>query len=344
MKNNFLRLAGIFSLILLVFLLAGCSEEDKTLRVGITSDIHRCEISYPGAVTAETFQKISDSFWQAVTDFNIDLGDQVSFRAGEKCHETAREDFLWVRDNFKTKSPLYFALGDHDIDDHETYKLWLEKSGLEKTYYSFDAKDVHIIVMDAVTGGNPILPKCESDPECESYRIKYEEYREISNSGDSQKVGEYLKSNNLTVEEVDNKKKEYKDLYFEREKAVKSTYDKFDWNKGQISEAQMEWIKNDIKNTKKKKILLFGHQPLFYFEFEDRIYDVPNRDKLIQVLKESGREAVVISGEVHTWHEEKIDGIQFYTMNQLKTPPNKNWAIFEWGKGGYKLEKITGEN
>jgi len=311
--------------------------QKNNLRIGIIADIHNCEADKSSnPINSLILKKFVDYVNKEKIDFNVNLGDNSSSRVGN-CSKTMKDDFDFVLDNLKTKSPMFNVIGDHDINSLESFEYYLEKTELEKSYYSFDIKDIHILVLDDVTGGDEVFEKCEKDSECSFNKGKFEEIKNILK--DKDKLEKYLKANNLKESDLINEKFKYKDLYSKREKIVKESYSPESWDKGKIGENELKWIEEELKNTDKDKILIFSHHNLFKFQPIEKLYEIDNLERLNEILRSSGKNIVSISGDSHIWHEENINGIQYYVIDKFANS-NGSWAIFEWNDDGYKLDKI----
>jgi len=311
------------------------SEKNFFTKVGIITDIHYCQAVNPNGVTKEMLDKFAKDVDEKKTDFNVNLGDNACYRVN-KCSQTGRYDFPFIYNNLKTQSSLHYVVGDHDINGKESFDRWIEITKNQKSYYSFVSGDLLVLFLDTVTGGNEVFYKCEEDEECSSAKNKYDEYRAIlKNENQLQK---YLEENQITEEELERQKIENRERYLARERIVKNSYSVENWDRGSINKEQMNWIKNEIENSDKDKVLIFSHNPLFKFS-SDKKYGIDNLEELNEILYNSKKQIVSISGEVHMWHEEKINNVQYYAVDRFINE-TYNWAVFEWNEDGYRLEKI----
>lgn len=277
MKQGFLLLSFF------LFGLSGMFEfvsEAHAIKVGVITDIAKCPTKSSGKVSEATLNKFIKDVNSKETDFNVDLGDNVSYRVAD-CSHSAVESFHWVLDRLKkTNSKIYHVLSDHDINSAETFKQWLSKTGLSRTYYSFDMADVHVVVLDTITGTGTFP------------------------------VGRDKKTMLL------------------------------EWDRGQVSTNQLNWLKDDLKKTTKGKVLIFSDHPLFVVKTSLKTYNITNREALTKILKESGKNVVSIAGEIHDWKEKKENGIQYYVVRKFHDGGTDNWAIFEWTAKGYTFKKV----
>ena len=113
-------------------------------------------------------------------------------------------------------------------------------------------------------------------------------------------------------------------------------------DRGRIDAEQLDWLKVDIEKTPSTKILLFSDHPLFPFESDRKRYDILNGDVVRSILENSPKEIVSISGEAHVWHEETLNDIHYYIIDEFRKA-NGSWAHFSWGKNGFQLEQVTHE-
>lgn len=111
------------------------SPKQKTIEFGIVADVHKDLM--PDA--NERLEKFISEALQRDVDFIIQLGDFCM--AEEK-----NRDFLDIWETFK--GPKYHVLGNHDMDRHAKQQM-LDYWGMPKTYYSYDFKGFHFVVLDA---------------------------------------------------------------------------------------------------------------------------------------------------------------------------------------------------
>lgn len=331
-KNKIIIISAVLIFVLLslaaFFHFKAENSPENNIKIGIVSDIHSCS----GFRTdLSGFVKKAN---EANTDFNVSLGDSLNFRVGP-CSSSYREDLEWLIDNLRTNAPFYFLLGDHDIDsDEETLAYWKEKTGKQKSYYSFDIGNFHIIILDTTMGGEEMRKECQFDEICGKKQAEFENYKNIQK--DMANLRKYLEENGITPDEFEARKNEKKNEYLDELESVKFTRSPGKWDKGRISENELDWLRNDLNQTKNNKVIIFSHAPLFPFANEEKEYKIINGEKLSEVLKESHKEIVSFSGDAHVWHEENIDKIQYYVIDRFSKTENPS-AIFEWDKNGYRL-------
>ncbi|MCD6149965.1 hypothetical protein J7J13_04260 [bacterium] len=317
----------------------GIAEASESVKIGVITDIHKCSAKKNNSITAELINKFNSSVNLEATDFNVDLGDNISHRVN-KCSHTAKDDLKWVVEKLNTTSPLYHVLSDHDINNRKSFSYWKKKTGTLKTYHSFDVKNVHIVILDTITGGGKIYRKCDKDAKCKKYKRKYEKYKSLLRN--DEELGEYLQQKNITEKKLSKRKKRYKKLYQKRKHKINKTRTAKNWDRGNLNNKQLKWLKNDLENTPLNKIILFSDHPLFYFQkpHKGKKYNIRNRAKLDKILYNSEKDIVSISGEAHLWHQTTINNVAYYIIDDFLSA-NGTWAIFEWNDAGFNLRKIS---
>ena len=109
--------------------------ENQKLRFGLVADVHKDLI--PDA--NQRLEKFIDKSINSELDMVIQLGDFCM--ADHK-----NKDFMNIWETFK--GPKYHVLGNHDMDRNSKEEM-LDFWGMPKTYYSYDVKGIHFIVLDA---------------------------------------------------------------------------------------------------------------------------------------------------------------------------------------------------
>ncbi|MEA2007396.1 MAG: metallophosphoesterase [Patescibacteria group bacterium] len=346
-----------FFLLVLIVVFSGCDkqvmtfeniqivqESEKTeitpsnsIKIGIITDIHKCEKRSPGKITSERLTSFVSDVDNRDIDFNVDLGDNIRYRM-DNCNNNAHEELQWVVDNLKTSAPLYHVLSDHDIDDVASFEFWKKTTNTEKTFYSFDEKNYHIIVLDTVSGDGQLDEVCENFPTCENAKKAYEEKRDLLKN--SPKLEKYLADNNTTKEALEKERVNLEKKYYEirhigKELALNDRRDK-----GSVLQPQMDWLKNDLTQTGKEKVIIFSDHPLLAYQGKRKLYKIVGLEKLTKVLNSSGKEIVAVCGETHEWHKEKIGNIQFYLIGIFSGSNIGSWAILDWDEKGPRLERV----
>lgn len=291
----------------------------EPVRIGIISDIHKCSADTINDYNEDLVKQFVKDVDERGTDFNMDMGDNASRRTGN-CSENADQDFTDVIGLLNTKAPLYHVLGDHDIEDAQSLETWKQVTGLPKTYYSFDVRDVHIVVLDTITGDGAIHPKCTKDKLCQELTKAYETQLV--------KDGEQSAST-----------REAKERLEERQQTIENSRDKKIRNRGSISQAQLAWLAGDLKRTKRNKVVVFSELPLFLHTRSDgKIFDIRNREALQEILRASGKTIVSISGDAHEWGESEEPNIHYYVLGSF-TVSHGEWAYLEWKENEFVFTK-----
>jgi len=305
---------------------------DYSFRASIITDIDHCPSRE--AVSEEQLQSFLSFSQEKDVDFQISLGDNASHRL-RNCSLTGDGDARYIAERLRSSGrPTHFVLGDHDIASSvASYEAWLQTIGKEKTYYSFDQKDVHVVVLDTVLGGEPLQPSCDEDAACAVLKerlnaletLSFKEYREKYQDS---LPSRFRESSSLTTK-------------LEEAEATKALTRSFGVrDQGQVSEEELTWLAQDLEESELQKVVVFSDHPLFPFTSSRKEYDIVNGKRIRTLLEESGKEVVVISGEAHLWHEETLNGIRYYIVDEFRKA-NGSWAYFRWDENGPSLEKVT---
>jgi hypothetical protein len=120
------------------------------LRIGLVTDLHYADKPAGGSrhyrLSLERLEKAVAEFDAAGVDAIVELGDLVD--AADSA-ETELAYLKAIHAKFAAaKAPRHYVLGNHCVDTL-TKAQFLGGVSQEKSYYSFDAKDHHCIVLDA---------------------------------------------------------------------------------------------------------------------------------------------------------------------------------------------------
>jgi len=107
----------------------------EQLTFGLVTDVHKDLM--PDA--DERLEKFISEAIDRNVDFIIQLGDFCMA-------EAKNSDFLKIWETYK--GPKYHVLGNHDMDRHSKAEM-LDFWEMPKTYYSYDFKGIHFIILDA---------------------------------------------------------------------------------------------------------------------------------------------------------------------------------------------------
>lgn len=305
-------------------------DQDKEVILSIITDIDHCPSRE--AMRREVLDVFLREAEDTGSDGIVSLGDNASHRLRD-CSLTADMDARFVADALRsTRIPAYFVLGDHDIkSSQESYESWLETSGRRETFYSFDIHGVHVVVLDTVLGGDPMSSSCEEKQTCASLQKKLADIKTIDFEAYREK---YPESSSVFERE----KADIKNRLDQELTAIKSTRSDEVRDKGRIAGHQIKWLEKDLAETANMRVVILSDHPLFPFTSDKKSYATDKGGEVRSILEKSQKEVVAISGEAHVWHEETINGIQYYIVNEFRQDSG-SWAIFSWGPEGHRFEK-----
>jgi len=109
--------------------------KSKNLIFGIVADVHKDLIPDANHRLEIFINKANEN----KVDFIIQMGDFCFAKSKNK-------EFLNIWEQYK--GPKYHILGNHDMDKNSKEEV-LDFWGMPKTYYSYDFRDYHFIVLDA---------------------------------------------------------------------------------------------------------------------------------------------------------------------------------------------------
>jgi len=155
LKGSSLFVAGLSSGASLA--LADTTDSKAKLSFGIVTDAHYADQNPRGARRyRESIAKMTECVTlmnDKKVDFLVELGDFKD--CGKPVVEAAALKFLSAIEEVygQFKGPRYHVLGNHDCDgvSKEQFLARVENTGIQKgsSYYSFDSKGVHFVVLDA---------------------------------------------------------------------------------------------------------------------------------------------------------------------------------------------------
>lgn len=304
---------------------------DNEFRSAIITDIDHCPTRRPASM--ENLNRFKSFASEKSVDFVISLGDNASHRLSD-CSETGDMDARFIADTLRSfGKPTHFVLGDHDIASSvDSYTAWLETSGRSQTFYSFDVKNVHVLVLDTVLGGRPMDESCSSDTQCRQLEQRLSDLKKLS-------YAQYRTMYPDSLAAKYSERASITKLLEEWKRVISQTRSYGVRDRGWISLEQLAWIKEDIETSPHHRIVVFSDHPLFPFTSERKSYDIVNGDLARKILEESGKQIVAISGEAHLWHEETLNGIRYFIVDEFKNA-NGSWAFFSWNKTGARFEKV----
>ena len=130
----------------------------------------------------------------------------------------------------------------------------------------------------------------------------------------------------------------------------------FDWSRGQISAAQIEFVATTIKPIGEEKLrLVVAHHPFWLPQQAEYRDVIQNRDQAIEVFQESGVD-IILSGHIHMAYTQILKGVIIshagttFSNRTLETHPNSFNIIkgnreqlvisfMEWEKDGFQLKE-----
>jgi 3',5'-cyclic-AMP phosphodiesterase len=109
--------------------------------------------------------------------------------------------------------------------------------------------------------------------------------------------------------------KEKNELYYTFED-VNYKYIFLDTSSDELSKAQLEWLRIEVKTT--KKLILFIHHPIIEIETPiDKLYPLKNRELIKPILIESGNIVTIFCGHYHMNDESTYKNIRQITTQSL---------------------------
>ena len=125
-------------------------DKPPVLRVGLVTDLHFGDKESAGTrFYRESLPKLAEAAAQFATDkpdFIVELGDLID---AANSPEVELRYLDTVNEKFKALSEdRHYVLGNHCVD-MLTKKEFLDNVGQKESYYSFDRKGIHFVVLDA---------------------------------------------------------------------------------------------------------------------------------------------------------------------------------------------------
>jgi predicted phosphodiesterase len=126
------------------------SEETRLTRFGLLTDLHHADKPETGTrFYRDTLPKLKEAtaqFHKSSIEFVAELGDIVDAAPSP---EVELEYLKTVEEAYRTISDdRHYVLGNHCVDTL-TKQEFLATIGREQSYYSFDRKGIHFVVLDA---------------------------------------------------------------------------------------------------------------------------------------------------------------------------------------------------
>ncbi len=117
------------------------------------------------------------------------------------------------------------------------------------------------------------------------------------------------------------------------------------WNTGYVEEkVQLQWLKSELRKSKKRRIFIFEHSPLYLDTPDEKngnyfAVDNPVRDELLKLFKKYQVEAV-ITGHYHRMNSTVFNGTSFLTSPAISfsCDPDQGltgYTVFKVYTGGF---------
>ena len=311
----------------------------STLRVGLVTDISNCsgndEVS-PQQLT----EKLTTFFAFAKerdTDFNVSLGNLVRYRSDD-CEDNAQSDLTWTVALLNEGARFHYVLGLRDIESTvESYEQWNALMDRTQNYYAFDKKGVRVIVLDTVLGGDAMSEPCEKVASCKDHLHRWDFVRTLLK--DESTLEDYLERNGTTRDALLEEREQERAIVKSERKVIKLTRSYGNRKIGRIGDAQLNWLRDELNRTGKKKILILSHHPLLPIPDGDDVDEIRDREAVAQVLRDSGKQIVAISARPDDWIDERDGAIHFYSVQSFQHEDGR-WALFEWTRDGERFERV----
>lgn len=130
----------------------------------------------------------------------------------------------------------------------------------------------------------------------------------------------------------------------------------FDWSRGQISEAQIEFVANTVRSIEEPKLrLVVAHHPFWLPQQAEYRDVVQNRDQAIDAFQRAGVD-IILSGHIHMAYTQILNGVIIshagttFSNRTLETHPNSfniikgnreklTISFMEWEKDKFHLKE-----
>ena len=165
------------SLLLIIFVLLfilGCQNEesDDSFRFVFMTDVH----IQPELMADKGFKTAIEKINELNPDFIVTGGDLIMDALGEPFERSIEQFDLYSHISSELNAPIYNTIGNHDVfgiykesgvdSNHPEYgkQMYKNRIGNGKTYYSFNHKNWHFMILDAIgiTDDNKYMGKIDS--------------------------------------------------------------------------------------------------------------------------------------------------------------------------------------
>ncbi len=113
-----------------------------------------------------------------------------------------------------------------------------------------------------------------------------------------------------------------------------------DWLDTNLTQKQINWLKEDLKNTQLPTIV-FCHHPLFEYYHDGNKYHINDFKEVQQILETSKKVLAVFQGHIHNEEFREINNIHYITqfgMVDYSGLENNSFAIVELTSNSLKVE------
>lgn len=115
-----------------------------------------------------------------------------------------------------------------------------------------------------------------------------------------------------------------------------------------ISEKQLLWLEEDLKNTMHRTIV-YAHHPLdkqsmddnYYFKDKPERTSINNKYFVRRILEKSEKVLAVFSGHTHFYNKEEIEGILYFTVPSFLENNGKHAPKAEYGIALLERDRVT---
>ncbi|MDB4768927.1 metallophosphoesterase [Saprospiraceae bacterium] len=156
-RRKFVRDVSLFTVSSIILPFQSCNLNSNNIRFGLTTDSHYADRSSSGSryykQSLEKMREFIKEMNDSKVDFVIHLGD-LKDEAPDKQEEDTLRFLREIEQTYaEFKGPRYHCIGNHDLDsiNKEQFLSVVENTGISKnkSYYSFDKRGFHFVVLDA---------------------------------------------------------------------------------------------------------------------------------------------------------------------------------------------------
>ena len=156
-RRKFIKEFSLFTFSTTVLSLESHNSYTDHIRFGLTTDSHYANRDVVGTRyyrdSLQKMQEFVETMNDARVDFVVHLGD-LKDEAPDKSQESTIQFLKEIEAVYaKFNGPRYHCIGNHDVDsiNKAQFLSLIENTGIpkQKSYYSFDIKGFHFIVLDA---------------------------------------------------------------------------------------------------------------------------------------------------------------------------------------------------